>query len=123
MILVVDDEADARNLVGKILEGAGATIKAVSSAAEALEYLRSGSADVLVSDIGMPGEDGYSLIRQLRTAGWPSNRLPAIALTAYTSDNERWRALLIGFQIHLPKPIDVDELLAAVNLLSPPTNK
>jgi PAS domain S-box-containing protein len=114
-VLVVDDEADARDLVASILRESGATVRAVASAAEAFPLLRAEPPAVLVSDVGMPGEDGYGLIRRVRalpaTAGGVT---PAVALTAYARPQDRTRALLEGFQLHLSKPVEPEELVAAV---------
>ncbi len=88
-----------------------------ASAAEALAALAAEWADVLVADIGMPGEDGYSLIRRVRGLAGGAE-LPAIALTAYAGDGDRRRALDAGFQVHLAKPVDPGELLAAVLALA-----
>jgi len=112
-ILVVDDEADARELFGSILQSAGAQVSSAQSAADALRILAEEPIDVLVSDIEMPGEDGYTLLEQAVTArdGAP---LPAIALTAYARAADRRRALEAGFKWHLAKPVEPSELVAAV---------
>ncbi len=114
-VLVVDDEQDARELVAAVLERRGATITSVSTAAEALEELDRSRPDVILSDLGMPDEDGYALIRKLR-ARTPERggRIPAAALTAYASAQDRTRALLAGFQSHVPKPIEASELTAVI---------
>ncbi len=118
-VLVVDDEADARGVVAHCLGIAGAEVRPASSAAEALDLLRVEKPDILISDIGMPGEDGYSLIRRVRTLG-PNDggRVPAIALTAYARAEDRMRAVLAGFQMHISKPVEVAELLAMVASLT-----
>jgi CheY-like chemotaxis protein/two-component sensor histidine kinase len=113
-ILLVDDEEDAREVVSTALEQFGAEVASVDSAADAMATLRRTGADVLVADIGMPGEDGYSLIQRVRELDGDLGRLPAIALTAYAGDADRRRALEAGFQIHLPKPIDPGALAEAV---------
>jgi PAS domain S-box-containing protein len=114
-VLVVDDEIDARNLVKKLLEMAGATVSMAASASEALERISAGRPDVLVCDIGMPGEDGYSLIRRLRVLEQrQENALPAVALTAYARSEDRTKAIRSGFQNHLAKPVEPAELLAVV---------
>jgi signal transduction histidine kinase len=105
-VLLVDDEPDALEVVSSALEELGAQVTAVASAAEAMAALRRTRADVLVADIGMPGEDGYSLIRKIRELGGELGGLPAIALTAYAGDGDRRRALEAGFQVHLAKPIE-----------------
>jgi signal transduction histidine kinase/ActR/RegA family two-component response regulator len=114
-ILVVDDEADARDLIGVILRGRGAAVDAAASAAEALEAIARQHPDVLVSDISMPDEDGYQLIRELRgrEAG-AGGAIPAVALTAYARSQDRERALAAGFQLHLAKPVEPDDLVLAV---------
>jgi signal transduction histidine kinase/CheY-like chemotaxis protein len=113
-VVVVDDEADARELVATVLAESGASVFAVSSAAEALQAVERHRPDVLVSDIGMPCEDGYSLIRRLRAMESPVGRIPAAALTAYATVQDRTRALFAGYSSHLPKPIDPAELTAVV---------
>ena len=112
-ILVVDDEADTRDLLKQGLEYCGANVRVVESAAEAVETLTRNVPDVLISDIGMPGVDGYELIRQIR--GLPQERggkVPAIALTAYTRTEDRLQALRAGYDMHVPKPIELAELVA-----------
>ncbi|HZI03170.1 MAG TPA: response regulator, partial [Archangium sp.] len=118
-ILVVDDEADTRELLRALLEGCKARITLAASTQEALQVLRRESVDLLVSDIGMPGEDGYSLIRQVRALPQgKAGRLPTVALTAYARVEDRMRALLSGFQSHVPKPVEPLELLAVLASLS-----
>ncbi|HEX8139820.1 MAG TPA: PAS domain S-box protein [Pyrinomonadaceae bacterium] len=114
-VLVVDDEQDARELVSTILEQQGATVTTVRSAAEALETLTLIQPDVIISDIEMPNEDGYALIKKIRELEpQEGGRTPAAALTAYARTEDRMRALLAGFQIHLPKPVEPAELIAVV---------
>jgi PAS domain S-box-containing protein len=114
-VLVVDDEPDARDLVETVLERKGARITAVATVAEALAALEREKPDVILSDLGMPGEDGYSLIRKLRAQDPErGGRIPAAALTAYASAQDRTRALLAGFQSHVPKPIEASELAAVI---------
>jgi signal transduction histidine kinase len=113
-VLVVDNEADARSLVSAILEGCGATVTAVESAAAALEEIRRHRPDVLVSDIAMPDEDGYTLIRKVRRLEGTFGPLPAAALTAYATASDRAEALLAGYQAHLAKPVEPSELTAVV---------
>ena len=113
-ILVVDDEADARRLLNKVLGAAGATVTAAASVTEALQLLDKANPDLLVSDLGMPDEDGYDLIRQVRAKGFSTAKLPAVALTAYAHKDYARRALLAGFQVHLPKPVDPQDLLTVV---------
>jgi len=119
-VLVVDDEEDAREIARKVLESAGATIDTASSAEEGFQKATGTSPppQILISDLGMPGEDGYSLIARLRDDNAEAKRLPAIALTAFAGVDERRRTLAAGFQMHLSKPIDPHELIAAVGKLS-----
>jgi PAS domain S-box-containing protein len=113
-ILVVDDDRDARDLLEKILVEQGcADVTTVSSAAEALAQLQRRRPTILVSDIGMPGEDGYELIRKVRALPADAGgRTPAVALTAFARSEDRRRALLAGYQIHVAKPVEPSELLA-----------
>lgn len=114
-VVVVDDEADARALLRRVLEDAGAKVLSASSAAEAMEVLQTQESDVLISDIGMPHEDGYELLRKLRSSqGAKARRIPAVALTAFARPEDRKRAMLSGFQIHMAKPVDPAELTAVV---------
>jgi PAS domain S-box-containing protein len=118
-VLVVDDEVDARNLVKRLLEMAGATVSMAASASEAFDHISMERPDVLVCDIGMPGEDGYSLIRRLRVLEQrQENALPAVALTAYARSEDRTKAIRSGFQNHLAKPVEPAELLAVVSSLA-----
>jgi PAS domain S-box-containing protein len=113
LILVVDDEADTRELLKEGLQYCGAKVSLAASAEEALDALVSTSPDVLISDIGMPGVDGYDLIRQVR--GLPRDRggnIPAIALTAYTRTEDRLQSLRAGYDMHVPKPVELAELVA-----------
>jgi PAS domain S-box-containing protein len=117
-VLVVDDEFDARALLTTMLERSGAQVLAVSSAREALESLEKWRPDVLIADIGMPVEDGYSMIRRVRAL--PRERggqTPALALTAYARTEDRIRALSEGYQMHLAKPVDRVELATVVSSL------
>ncbi len=118
-VLVVDDEADARALVKRLLESRGASVTTQGSAAEALTSLQNQAFDVLVSDIGMPGQDGNALIRQIRASeAGVGGEIPAIALTAYARLEDRLRAISAGFQMHLAKPVEPAELLAMVASLA-----
>ena len=118
-VLVVDDEADAREWLTAVLEQCGAVVIAVGSAREALGMLAELRPDVLVSDIGMPDEDGYSLIQKVRVFDAErGGRIPALALTAYAALEDRKRALSAGFQLHMPKPVAPEKLVAAVANLS-----
>ncbi len=112
-ILVVDDEADTRELLKQGLEYCGAKVKVVGSADEALGELKTALPDILISDIGMPGSDGYDLIRAIR--GLPAangGKIAAIALTAYTRIEDRLHALRAGYDMHVPKPVELAELVA-----------
>jgi putative addiction module CopG family antidote len=118
-VLVVDDEADGRDLVTFILQQHGAIVTATASVAEALSVLLQQMPHLLISDLGMPQEDGYSLIRKVRTLPAESGgRIPALALTAYAKEEDRRRALLAGFQMHLSKPFEPDDLVIVVANLS-----
>jgi signal transduction histidine kinase len=118
-VLVVDDEPDAREMLALVLGGCGAEVTAVASAREALEALPRLRPDVLISDLAMPGEDGYALIRRVRALpAEEGGRVPAAALTAYALAEDRARALSAGFQIHVPKPVDPAELAAVVENLA-----
>jgi signal transduction histidine kinase/ActR/RegA family two-component response regulator len=118
-VLVVDDELDARELIATVLEKCGATVERAGSTQEALSKLEAWRPDVLLSDIGMPEEDGYALIRQVR-GRLPANggSIPAASLTAYASPEDRKRALLAGFTMHVPKPVEPSELVAVVASLA-----
>jgi PAS domain S-box-containing protein len=115
-VLAVDDHPDTREYLGMVLEDAGADVFTVSSGREALEVLGRTSIDVLVSDLGMPDGDGYELIRnlRLRERERQTEALPAVALTAYASGEDRARALEAGFDTHVPKPITPRDLLDVV---------
>ncbi len=123
-VLVVDDEADTCEVLQAILEGCGARVRAVNSAAAALEALAEEAFDVLISDIGMPEEDGYSLIAKVRALDKErGGRIPAAALTAYAGEEDRIRTLRSGFQIHVPKPVSPNELVAVVANLADRTGQ
>lgn len=114
-VLVVDDEKDTLEFVTFLLEEAGATVTSTSSAQTALVALEQIKPDVLISDIGMPNEDGYFLLNQIRLlAAEQGGTIPAIALTAYAREEDSHRALSTGFQKHLAKPIEPDHLITAV---------
>jgi CheY-like chemotaxis protein len=118
-VLVVDDNPDARDLLEFILASHGAQVRTAASAAEALEALSQSLPDVLISDIGMPEEDGYSLIRKVRAReASRGGRVPALALTAYGRAEDRQRALAAGFHTHLAKPAQPEELARVVAGLS-----
>ena len=111
-VLVVDDELDTREILRTLLEESRAQVTCVASSAEALELLARAPPDLLVSDIGMPEEDGYSFIRRVRALpAERGGRVPAAALTAYTRPEDRAHALGAGFQVHLPKPVDATQLM------------
>jgi PAS domain S-box-containing protein len=116
-VLAIDDDPDSLTLVGEILEAAGADVTPAASAAQALERLEAAPADVIVSDIGMPRTDGFALIAAIRRAESPIRAIPAIALTAYARSQDRTRALESGFEMHVSKPVDPAELVAAVRAL------
>lgn len=114
-ILIVDDEADLRDLIRFILEQNGATVMVAASAAEALQKLTESVPDVLISDIGMPDMDGYGLMRQIRTTlEEQKKKIKAIALTAYAGEINQHQALAAGFQLHLAKPIEPEQLVKTV---------
>jgi signal transduction histidine kinase len=118
-VLVVEDEEDTRELLSTALEQCGALVTAVSSAAAALAHFDLMLPDVLVSDLAMPGEDGYTLIRQVRARDAArGGNVPAAALTAYARAEDRVRALASGFHVHLPKPIDPTDLVTMVATLA-----
>jgi signal transduction histidine kinase/DNA-binding response OmpR family regulator len=121
-ILVVDDEADTREFIVTVLSQCGAEIRSTASAAEALAALKVWAADLIVSDIGMPEEDGYSLIKKVRQPGHRYSQIPAVALTAYASIEDQTRILASGFQVHIAKPVVPDELISKIaNAVSRPT--
>ncbi|HJQ22742.1 MAG TPA: ATP-binding protein [Blastocatellia bacterium] len=112
-LLLVDDDEDTLAMLSLALSQRGATVERATSAARAFELLRQSPPDVLVCDIGMPGEDGFALIERVRLLGADQGgNVKAVALTAYARAEDRQRALACGFQHHLPKPIDPDELTA-----------
>ena len=114
-VLVVDDDEQSRDVVAAHLHGSNAAVLTAASASEALEMLRSRRVDVLLADIGMPGEDGYALIEKVRRAeALQVASIPAAALTAFARDEDRQRALQAGYQLHLAKPVDASSLVAAV---------
>jgi CheY-like chemotaxis protein len=119
-VLLVDDEPDAREALSGILQLHGATVQAAGSAADAIAVLQHEAFDVLLADIGMPGADGYDLIRYVRALENGSSHMPAAAVTAFASDVDRRRALDAGFQVHLSKPVDPAALVATVAVLGRP---
>jgi CheY-like chemotaxis protein/anti-sigma regulatory factor (Ser/Thr protein kinase) len=118
-VLVVDDEAEARQIISTVIERTGAEVQTCTSAREAMPKLLEWRPDVLLSDIAMPDEDGYAFIRRVRALPIDKGgRTPAAALTAYARDTDRKQALAAGFQMHIPKPISAGELVMMVALLS-----
>ena len=116
-VLIVDDEEDVRDLVHAILVGAGATVIVATSAAEALAVAKAAGLHLIVSDIGMPGKDGYQLIAEIRALAHHA-ATPAIAFTAFASAADRARVLKAGFQVHLTKPSSPAALVATVRKLA-----
>ena len=122
-VVVVDDEADARSMLKRLLEDCGATVLLAAHAADAIEIIQRERPQVIVSDIGMPDEDGYSLIRRVRKLGAASGgSTPAVALTAYARAEDRVKAVRAGFQLHVPKPVEPAELIAMVASLVTPSH-
>lgn len=126
-ILLIDDQEEARESLTVVLTGAGATVFAAASAPDALAWLPSCGAealpDVLVCDIAMPGEDGYSVLRKIRAwkasdGNTPLQRLPALALTAFAQREDRIRALTAGFQMHVTKPVAPEELIVIIDTMA-----
>jgi PAS domain S-box-containing protein len=118
-VLVVDDEPDARELVKRLLEECHAQVFTAASAAEGLAVLSRERPDVLLSDIGMPGTDGYAFMRQVRQLPHADGgKIPAIALTAFARSEDRTRAMIAGYQVHLSKPVEHQELIATVASLA-----
>lgn len=117
-MLLVDDEPETLLLLDTLLTQCGAYVKTASSAEEGFEKVQMWRPDVIVSDIGMPGEDGYSFMKRVKTwareaGGW----IPAVALTAYARAEERVEALSSGYQIYVPKPVELAELITAITSL------
>jgi signal transduction histidine kinase/CheY-like chemotaxis protein len=117
-VLVVDDDDQSRQVVAAHLESCHAQVLMAASSAEAIDLLKQHQVQVLLADIAMPGEDGYSLIRRLRAMDIASSDVPAAALTAFAREEDRHEALEAGFQLHLSKPIDAGSLIAAVATLA-----
>jgi CheY-like chemotaxis protein len=119
-VWIVDDSASGRRMLQHVLERSGAEVTALSSAYEALKTLEQSTPEVLLSDVGMPGMDGYALMREVRARG-PEHggNVPAIALSGYATPEDRERALAAGFQLHLAKPLKLDDVVRAIaNLTS-----
>lgn len=114
-VLVVDDDEDSRFYISTVLAEEGASVTVVASATEALEVLPQLQPNILICDIGMPGEDGYSLIRKVRALDVDKGgNVLAVALTAYADSADRESALQAGFEIHVAKPVDPEELVTIV---------
>ena len=123
-VLLVDDEPDARALVKRLLEDCKAVVTSAGSADEAIRLLPNDIPDVLISDIGMPQEDGYALIKRVRALGKErGGNVPAIALTAYARPEDRMKAMLAGFEQYLVKPVEPAELIMLVAILAGRTGR
>jgi CheY-like chemotaxis protein len=117
-VMVVDDEADAVSFVKRMLEDRGATVDTRSSGAECLDSFAEVRPDVLVMDVGMPGLDGYAVMERLRRrTAQDGGRTPAVSLTAFARPDDRRRAMLAGFDIHVSKPVEPEELVALIRKL------
>lgn len=115
LLLVDDDDDDGRDMMAHMLRMAGAEITTASSAQEALAAMAAAIPDLVVSDIGMPGEDGLALVRKLRLLdGEHGGRVPAVALTAYARGQDRASALRAGFNAHVAKPVESSEIIAVI---------
>ncbi|MCL2778883.1 MAG: response regulator [Polyangiaceae bacterium] len=115
VVLAVDDDDDARELLLTLLEQRHATVFVASNARDAFALFKAGQPHVIVSDIAMPNEDGYALIRRIRALSESNGgRTPAIAVTAYAGTSHRALALDAGFDLHVPKPVDLDALVEAI---------
>ncbi|MBO0797832.1 MAG: response regulator, partial [Blastocatellia bacterium] len=117
-ILTVDDELQARDLIATLLRKYGAAVTPVSSSSEAMAVLNHEKFDLIVSDIGMPYENGYTLIRRIRNLPDPIGKIPAVALTAFGRSEDRISALEAGFQMHVPKPVEPTELMMVIASLT-----
>ena len=114
-VLVVDDERDSREMLACVLETRGACVHQAESTEAALAYLATSTPNVIISDIAMPIEDGYCLMRRVRALQHSDKRrLPVIALTALTRESDRLQALAAGFNLHLPKPLQMERLIRSV---------
>jgi CheY-like chemotaxis protein len=115
-VLLVEDERETRNALTTVLRRAGAKVTSVESAAAAVDSYQSSKIDLLVSDIGMPGEDGYSLVQRVRAmeSANGTQRTPALALTAFVGEEDQRKALSAGYDRHLGKPIEPDQLLSVL---------
>lgn len=110
-IVIVEDDDDAREVLALLLQACGARVIEAASASEALDALGKEQVDLLISDLGLPGRDGYALIREVRATS-ATAKVPAVALTAFTSEQSRSRALEAGFDVHLSKPMDAQALVS-----------
>jgi len=118
-VLVVDDEPDTLELLRMVLELRGASVVTENSAAQALERFKETAPDVLLSDIGLPGKDGFDFIREVRSLPPErGGRVPAVALTAYTRAEDRTTTLAAGFDMHIPKPVQPADVVAVVASLT-----
>ncbi len=117
-VLLVEDEPDARDALSEVLQLFGAEVEAVGSAAAALQAVQRRVPDILLSDVGMPGEDGYALIQQVRAREGDDGKLPAVALTAYARNEDRVAALRSGFDAHVHKPVEPMQLAHLVQRLA-----
>jgi CheY-like chemotaxis protein len=117
-VLVVDDDPNTLDMLSEALRTSGAHVTAADSARHALDRLREAHADVIVSDIAMPGEDGLWLMHRIRTLPGKTGRTPAVALTALARSEDRARAIDAGFQMHMSKPVKLHELQAVIAALA-----
>jgi CheY-like chemotaxis protein len=123
-VLVVDDEADARILIHRVLAQCNAEVLTAPNAAEGLAMIQQHKPHVLISDIGMPETDGYQFLRQVRQLPpEQGGNTPAVALTAFARSGDRTRAMMAGYQVHIAKPIEAQELLATVGSLAGRTGR
>ncbi len=114
LILIVDDEAESRQMLQQALTLYNTTVITASNVKEALEQIKTKKPDVIVSDIGMPGEDGYTLIKKIRGISDETSKIPAVALTGFARSQDRARALISGFQNHVSKPVEIEELVTVI---------
>jgi CheY-like chemotaxis protein len=116
-ILLVEDEPDAKELIALVLTGSGAHVEAVDSVGDALQRMPLFIPHLLLSDIGLPVESGYDLIRKVRALKSDMNRVPAIALTAFATESDREKTMTAGFQAHLAKPVEPADLVRTIKSL------
>ena len=117
-MLIVEDDRDARTLLKRMIVDSGAIALDVDRVNAALAAIEEFKPNVLISDLGMPGRDGFDLIREVRSRGYTTDELPAVALTAYAGAEDRHRVLRAGFQVHVSKPIDAHDLITVVAALA-----